>query len=167
MAIANKNARIGTASNLETGGSYDLLMIRYPDGFPEGRLAFDIDMTPRKVTGIQKVGQTFLKILMTTKGSNVVYPDQGTVFSTLAMNSNITQASAALHSELYSAVKDAESQTKRSLNTVGTDKSSMLRKIGIISLDTGQDSIVMYLSLETEDGMSANLAVPFPELDLA
>lgn len=167
MAITNKNARIGTSSNLETGGSYDLLMIRYPDGFPEGRLAFDIDVTPRKVTGIQKVGQTFLKILMTTKGSNVVYPAQGTVFPSLALNSNVTQENTALYSELYSAVKDAESQTKRSLNTVGTDKSSMLKKIDVIRLDTGEDSIVLYLALETEDGTSASLAVPFPELDLS
>lgn len=166
MAIKNTNPRIGTSSNLETGGTYDLLMIRYPDGFPEGRLAFDIDITPRKVTGIQKVGQTFLKILMTTKGSNVVYPAQGTVFPTLAINSNITQANTALYSELYSAVKDAESQTKRSLNTIGSDKASMLRRVDIIRLDVGDDSIVLYLSLETEDGTSANLAVPFPELDL-
>lgn len=167
MAIKNTNPRIGTASNLEAGGTYDLLMIRYPDGFPEGQLLFDIDMTPRKITGIQKVGQTFLKILMTSKGSNVIYPSQGTVFPTLALNSNITLASTALYSELYSAVKDAESQTKRSLNTIGSDKSSMLRKVDVIRLDTGTDSIVLYLALETEDGTSANMAVPFPELDLA
>ena len=166
MAIRNTSKRIGTSSNLESGGTYDLLMIRYPDGFPEGRLSFDIDMTPRKITGIQKVGQTFLKLLMTTKGSNVVYPNQGTVFPSLAINSNITVANTALYSELISAVRDAESQTKRSLNTVGTDKSSMLRKVDVIRLDTGEDSIVMYVSLETEDGTSANLAVPFPELDL-
>lgn len=167
MAIVNKNTRIGTASNLESGGTYDLLMIRYPDGFPEGRLLFDIDMTPRKITGIQKVGQTFLKLLMTSKGSNVIYPAQGTVFPSLALNSNITQNNTALLSELYSAVKDAESQTKRSLNTVGSDTASMLRKIDVIRLDTGEDSIVLYLSMETEAGASASLAVPFPELDLA
>ena len=167
MAIANTNTRIGTSSNLESGGTYDLLMIRYPDGFPEGRLMFDIDMTPRKITGIQKVGQTFLKLLMTSKGSNVIYPAQGTVFPSLALNSNITMENTALYSELYSAVKDAESQTRRSLNTVGSDTASMLKKIDIIRLDTGEDSIVMYLSLETEAGASASLAVPFPEIDLS
>lgn len=167
MAIANTSTRIGTSSNLESGGTHDLLMIRYPDGFPEGRLMFDIDMTPRKITGIQKVGQTFLKLLMTSKGSNVIYPAQGTVFPSLALNSNITRENTALYSELYSAVKDAESQTRRSLNTVGSDTASMLKKIDIIRLDTGEDSIVMYLSLETEAGASASLAVPFPEIDLS
>ena len=167
MTILNKSTRIGTSSNLETGGTYDLLMIRYPDGFPEGRLLFDIDVTPRKITGLQKVGQTFLKLLMTSKGSNVIYPFQGTAFPSLAISSNLTADNTALYSELYSAVKDAESQTKVSLNTVGSDIASMLRRVDVIRLDSDGDSVILYLSLETEDGASANLAVPFPELDLA
>ena len=50
MALANKNPRIGTASNLATGGTYDILMITYPEGFPEGQIGFGFDVTPRKVT---------------------------------------------------------------------------------------------------------------------
>ena len=166
MSYSTKNSRIGTPSNLEEGGTYDLLMIRYPDGFPEGKLLFDIDMTPRKVTGLQKVGQTFLKVLMTSKGSNVIYPMQGTNFPSIALSSNITRDRSVLYSEVVSSLRDAESQVKSILNTKGTDKASMLRRIDIIRLDVGVDSIVLYVSLETEDGTSANIAVPFPETDL-
>ena len=166
MAIKNTNRRIGTSSNLESGGTYDLLMIGYPDGFPEGRILFTIENTPRKITGIQKVGQTFLKLLLTSKGSNVIYPSQGTMFQTIAVNSNILANDNTLIAELSSTVQDAESQAKQVLNTVGTDLSSMLRRVSILGVDIGEDSVVMYLAIETEDGVSANLAVPFPELDL-
>lgn len=166
MAIKNTSPRIGTATNLETGGTYDLLMITYPDGFPEGRIKFDIDSTPRKITGLQKVAQTFLKLLMTTKGSNVIYPSQGTVFPTLTVGSNITGDDATLYAEISTAVQDAVQQTKTSMNTVGSDTASMLDRVEVVGLDVGEDSVVMYLSLQTLDGIRANIAVPFPELDL-
>ena len=167
MSIKNTNRRIGTTRNLEQGGTYDLLMISYPDGFPEGQLKFAIDLTPRKVTGVQKVAQTFLKLLMTTKGSNVIYPQQGTRFPLLAINSNITKDDAVLYSELADSVRDAEAQTKTSLNTSETDLASMLDRVEIANLDVAEDSVTMFLVMQTLDGASANLAVPFPELDLA
>lgn len=166
MAIKNTNPRIGTSRNLESGGTYDLLMITYPDGFPEGQIKFDIDVTPRKITGVQKVAQTFLKILLTTKGSNVVYPSQGTRFQSLAAGSNIVQNDTVLYAELSEAIRDAETQTRLSLNTIGSDTASMMGRVDLLGLDIGDDSIVMFLSLQTLDGTAANIAVPFPELDL-
>lgn len=166
MAIKNTNSRIGTTNNLETGGTYDLLLITYPDGFPEGQIKFDIDMTPRKITGVQKVAQTFLKLLMTTKGSNVIYPSQGTEFPTIAVSSNITSDDATLYADISAAIQDAAQQAKTTLNTIGTDTASMLDRVEIIGLDVGDESVTMYLSLQTLDGVRANIAVPFPELDL-
>lgn len=166
MALKNTNSRLGTANNLESGGTYDLLMISYPNGFPEGQILFNIDVTPRKITGVQKVAQTFLKLLLTSKGSNVIYPNQGTAFSNLTTNSNIVSNDRILYAELNSAVEDAAGQTKQSLNTIGSDTASMLDRVEVIGLDVGEDSIVMFLNLQTLDGISANIAVPFPELDL-
>lgn len=167
MAIKNTNPRIGTGRNLETGGTYDLLMITYPDGFPEGQIKFDIDVTPRKITGVQKVAQTFLKLLLTTKGSNVVYPSQGTNFQSVASGSNIVVNDTVLYTELAEAVRDAEDQARRTLNTIGSDTASMLSRVELVGLDVGDDSIVMFLNVQTLDGTTANIAVPFPELDLA
>ncbi|HET8689742.1 MAG TPA: hypothetical protein VFM18_24310 [Methanosarcina sp.] len=166
MSIKNTNTRIGTSKNLETGGTYDLLMISYPDGFPEGRITFDLGNTPRKITGVQKVAQTFVKTLLTSKGSDVIYPLKGTTFLSVASGSNIIQNDTLLYSELITAVKDAEDQVKRTLNTVGTDTSSMLNRVDIAGLDVSQDSVVMYITVQTMDGLTANVAVPFPELDL-
>lgn len=166
MALKNTNARLGTASNLEAGGTYDLLMISYPSGFPEGQILFNIDNTPRKITGVQKVAQTFLKLLLTSKGSNVIYTNQGTIFPNLTTNGNIVSNDRVLYAELNAAVADAVDQTKQCLNTVGSDTSSMLSRVEVIGLDVGEDSVVMFLSLQTLDGVSANIAVPFPELDM-
>lgn len=166
MTVTNTNTRIGTSTNLETGGTYDLLLMGYPDGFPEGRLEFGIDITPRKVTGVQKVVQVFVKTLMTTKGSNIIYPNQGTDFNSIAQQSNVTVDNSVLISELVTCVNDAATQTRRVLNTAGTDTNSMLSRVDIIGLETGQDSIFMALQIVTVSGVSASVAIPFPELDL-
>lgn len=166
MAIKNTNPRIGTTKNLESGGTFDLLLIKYPDGFPEGQLLFDIDMTPRKITGLQKVAQVFLKVLMTSKGSDVIYPNRGTNFPSLALNSNVIENDTVLYAELTSAVKDAEGQTKAALNSAKGDTASMMDRVEIIRIAVSQDSIVMFLYMQTLDGTKAKLAIPFPELDL-
>lgn len=166
MAIKNTNNRIGTPTNLETGGTYDILMIMYPNGFPEGGISFGIDTTPRKVTGVQKVAQTFIKLLMTSKGSNVIYPDQGTSFSSLAIGSNILLDDAVLIAELTDTINDASAQTIKSLNTIGTDEASMLSRVDLAGVDVGDDSVTMFVLLTTVAGITANVAIPFPQLDL-
>lgn len=160
------NKRIGTPSNLAQGGTYDLLLIKFIDGFPESQLSFDIADTPRKVTGIQKVAQLFLKILFTSKGSNVIYPNQGTNFPSYTVGANIILADALLQSELTNEVRSAESQAKSILNKANEDPSSRLASISIIGIDTKNDSVVMYMRLLTAAGAQASLAIPFPQLDL-
>ena len=62
--------RLGTVNNLEVGGTHDLLLIKVEGTFPEGKINFAFYDVPMKITGLQKVVQTFLKILLTTKGSD-------------------------------------------------------------------------------------------------
>lgn len=157
--------RVGTPTNLPQGATYDLLQIKFVDGFPEGRLAFALEDTPRKVTGIQKVAQVFLKLLFTSKGSNVIHPMQGTMFSDMVVNSNIQLEDAVFKAEIMAQIQDAESQTKAVLNTIGSDPASMLRSITIIGLEAEKDSMSLFLRVLTEAGEQAQLAVPFPELD--
>lgn len=159
------NNRLGTSYNLPKDGTYDLLMISFENGFPEGILKFDIDETPRKITGVQKVAQMFLKLLFTSRGSNVLSPNQGTEFSYLVNNSNISDTDSVFIAELTSEIKSAESQVKRIMN-VGEDLASQLDSITILGLDTSRESAVIYLRLITSAGVRAQVAVPFPELDL-
>lgn len=159
------SSRLGTIYNLPQDGTYDLLMISFENGFPEGLLKFDIDETPRKITGVQKVAQMFLKLLYTSQGSNVLSPNQGTNFSSLVNTANITDGDSVFNAELTTEVKSAESQVKRIMN-VGADLASQLDSITILGLDTSRESVVMYLRLITAAGARAQVAVPFPELDL-
>jgi len=165
MAIANNNPRIGTASNLVTGGTFDILMITYPDGFPEGQIEFGFDVTPRKVTGLQKVAQLFMKMLLTTKGSDVVYPNRGTLFSVYTVNANVITADQVLQSNLVAAVNDASSQAKAALST-DQDPSSRLESVQIAGFSTTDESIMMYLQITTAAGVIAQVAVPFPQFGL-
>jgi len=166
MAIMNFNSRIGTTANLAQGGTYDLLMISFPDGFPESQLLFDISNEPRKVTGVQKVAQLFLKILFTSKGSDVIYPDLGTHFSSYTVHANKIMNDTLLYSEIITQVNDAAAQTRAILNVANTDPASQLASMDVLGLDVGTESIVLYLSMTTNAGVTASIAVPFPELDL-
>lgn len=165
MTIKNKNKRIGTTSNLEAGGTYDLLMISYADGFPEGQIRFDIGSTPRKITGIQKVAQTFLKTLMTSKGSDLFYPKRGTNFPSLVINAN-RPFSDLLQLQIQESLRDAITQTKRVLNLYSSDKSSQLEEVKLLGMRTADDVTVIFMQIITKAGEEANVAVPFPELDL-
>jgi hypothetical protein len=166
MGLLSFNSRIGTPTNLPQGATYDLLLISFPDGFPESQLLFDIDMEPRKVTGVQKVAQMFLKLLFTSKGSNVIHPDQGTYFTSLTVNANKITSDSVLASELQSCITDATSQAQYILNTTDSDAASQLASITVLGLDVGTESVVIYLSMLTNAGAQAALAVPFPQLDM-
>lgn len=165
MSILNFNSRIGTTSNLPSGGTYDLLMISFPGGFPESQLVFKIDDEPRKVTGVQKVAQLFLKLLFTSKGSNVFYPNQGTYFQSYVVHANRIEADPALYSDIQDQIRDATSQTQAILNTVGSDTASQLASIDILGLDVRSESIGLYLQMTTNAGVTASIAVPFPQLN--
>jgi phage baseplate assembly protein W len=141
-------------------------MITYPDGFPEGQIKFNIDDTPRKITGIQKVAQMLLKILLTTKGSDVIYPNRGTQFPNYAINANQTLDNAVLRSELALAVRDAETQVKAATAS-SSDPSSQLARVQIAGIDLVSEGLVMYLQMITKAGATAQVAVPFPELTLS
>jgi hypothetical protein len=165
MAIANTNPRIGTLNNLATGGTYDILMITYPDGFPEGEIRFDFDTTPRKVTGVQKAAQLFVKLLMSTKGSDAVYPNRGTLFSAYTVNANIVANDHVLQSNLVTAVDDAFRQARLALSS-DPDPSSRLAQVKIAGFDSKEDAITMYVQVTTASGISAQVAIPFPQLGL-
>jgi hypothetical protein len=160
------NPRIGIAVNLPDGATYDLLLIDHPDSYPEGQIQFKFDETPRKITGIQKVAQFFLKALLTRKGTDVINEDFGTYFTDYTINANRTTGDRELYVALTSQIRDAESQTKSILNTAGSDDASMLREVGILGIDVAREAAVIYLKIMTEAGISAQVAVPFPELDL-
>jgi hypothetical protein len=160
------NIRIGISTNLPDGATYDLLLIDHPDSYPEGKIEFKFNETPRKITGIQKVAQYYLKTLLTRKGSDVINENLGTYFTDYTINANRTSGDREFYTALMAQIRDAESQTKSILNTVGSDDASMLQDVGILGIDIATEAAVIYLKITTQAGISAQVAVPFPELDM-
>jgi hypothetical protein len=158
--------RIGTATNLQVGGSYDLLFVKFVGTFPEGQITFGLYDTPMKITGLQKVAQVFMKTLLTSKGSDPFYPSKGTAFSGLTVGANQSVNDSVYVQTITDAIKDAESQVKSGLNFQNSDLSSCLDRVTILGLDKIADSLTLYVSLTTSNGVTASIAVPFPEFGL-
>jgi hypothetical protein len=108
----------------------------------------------------------FLKVLFTRKGSDVINFGFGTFFSDYAINSNRTGVDKDLYLAITTEVREAERQSKAILNTVDSDDASQLQKVSILGLDTSKESVTMYLRILTAAGVGAQVAVPFPELDM-
>jgi phage baseplate assembly protein W len=166
MATPFKVSRLGVEVNLPSGSTYDLLLVSTPEGYPEGKVYFKFEQTPRKITGVQKVAQTFMRILFSSKGSDVLRPDSGTAFPELVISSNRQMDDRILYSEISEAVRDAEQQTRYILNSSTEDFSSQLEKIIIQGFDSSLDSVTLFLRMVTRDGEEATVAIPFPELNL-
>lgn len=159
------NIRLGTQSNLGTNGSYDLLLVK-TDNFPEGKVTYGFESSPRKITGVQKVAQLFIKLLLMTKGSDPLYPNRGTQFRPSLAGVNKTANNGALVAAIRSAISDAESQVKAAFSNVKEDPASRLKTVVVTGIDSQADTLNLYLKIITEAGEFAQVAVPFPELDL-
>lgn len=158
--------RVGTINNLETDGTYDLLLMSFPNGFPQGSINFAIDNTPRRVTGIQKVAQMFLVCLLTTKGTDPIRNQFGTDFSDYSRFSNIGNDSDEVLREVTSSIRDAERQIVLLTNTGGKDRASQLQSVNVLNIDVQGDATTLYLKLLTRAGEEGTVAVPFPQTDL-
>lgn len=159
-------SRVTNYYNLGLGETFDLLIMDYQEGFPNGKLIFNISQEPRKVTGLQKVVQTFLYYLLTRKGTDLLYPNKGTYFTEFSMYSNRTGTVQQVQSTLGPEIEDAASQAKTSLNAANTDAVSLLDKVEILMMDVNEDRTELYLQITTKAGTTASVSVPFPETNL-
>ena len=166
MAAQFEISRVGIEVNLPQGSTNELLLISTPEGYPKGQVNFKFEATPRKIEGIQKVAQTFIRMLFIQKGTDLLYPNIGTRFSELTIGANRTSSDAQFRSEISSAIRDAESQTKYVLNSTKASLTSQLQEIKIQGFYTSKESLSMYLQVITKAGETASISVPFPELDL-
>lgn len=158
--------RLGTSTNLEFDGTYDVLMFEFPKGYPNGPLNLAFGNNPRKVTGVQKVAQALAYCLFTTKGSDPIRPNFGTEFVSMALASNISSDPADMTREVISSISDAEKQVKILLNGSGRDKASQLDSARLIVIDSQPDGVTVMIRIVTRAGEKAAVAVPFPQTNL-
>lgn len=158
--------RLGTVSNLEADGTYDILLFEFPKGYPNGALNLSFSNSPRRTTGVQKVAQMFTYCLFTTKGSDPIKPNFGTEFTSNALSSNISKDPDLLTRDIIADIRDAERQAKILLNTSNRDKASQLESAGLITVDAKEDGTTVVIRIITRAGEKAAVAVPFPQTNL-
>lgn len=159
-------SRLGTTSNLEIDGTYDVLIFEFPKGYPNGAINLSFGNSPRRTTGVQKVAQALAYCLFTTKGSDPIKPNFGTEFTTVALSSNITKDANIMTRQIMSSVSDAERQTKILLNTNGRDLASQLESASLITVDVQADGTTVHIRIITKAGEKAAVAIPFPQTNL-
>lgn len=163
MALPFELTRIGIDVNLPSSATYDMLLVSTPD-YPVGNVSFKFEETPRKITGIQKVAQLFLKILFTQKGTDLLRPNLGTDFPGL-VGANLQLDDTETYLEVSDCISDAESQVIQ-ITSLNNDPASMLESIQIVGYDSSLESISLFLQVVTVAGETASVAIPFPELNL-
>lgn len=160
-------SRLNTQYNLASGETYDLLTFDFPDGYPNSKLEFVFGTVPRKITGVQKVAQIFLKCLLTTKGSDLIDTTLGTDFPNYMKYSNITSDDTSeVYNVLYSSIQDAVSQAKYILNSANVSRESQLSTVDIVNIVPKEEGYDISLRLLTRAGKAALVSVPFTSTGL-
>jgi hypothetical protein len=161
--------------NLTEGALHDLLLLDFPDGFGNSKLDFAVtDLASadaadsyrfsRKVFGLQKLAQLYLKVLFTTRGSDPLRPSFGTTVFAAITRVNIPSASV-LETLLRTDIRDAETQV-RSMTQGGANSDEILSSVSIVELSVGDSAISMILYLLSESGEGIALHAPVPLLDM-
>ncbi len=158
--------RLGTTSNLEFDGTYDILIFEFPKGYPNGAINLSFSNNPRRTTGVQKVAQAFAYCLFTTRGSDPIRPNFGTEFTTVALSSNISKDPTIIVREVSTSIKEAEKQVKILVNGANRDIASQLESARLITVDAKEDGITVHIRIITRAGEKAAVAVPFPQTNL-
>ena len=160
-------SRIGNTKNLEKNSRYDLLVYDYPEGYPTGLLALGFGKTPKRISGIEKVSQVFVKTLMTMRGSDVLHTTRGTEFPSFTGSRNLQSTNMTeIRADIRDAVVQATAQAKSILNTPLEGLTSQLERVEILGIGKLRDSTTLKLKLVTRAGETAPIALPFTSLGL-
>lgn len=167
------NTRLIRDVNLAEGGLYDILFMDFVEGYPESKIVFSLASTAegvslegvsRKVTGIQKLTQQFLKLLLTKVGTDPLRPELGTDFPDIISHGN-------LHSngETEGMVEWAISSATEQLSALTSDRGSVyeqLQSAELTGLTVGVNAISINIRITSVAGEEASIFTPFPRLDM-
>lgn len=160
-------SRLGVSVILPVGATNDILLVNTPN-FPVGIITFEYTKpSSAKITGIQKCAQVFLKILFTTKGSDLLHPSLGTNLPNLLIGSNNNLSSSELMAQVTTSVEDAVTQCISLLNGSKNDLASQMSSVTINNISsTSVDSMSIQLQLTTMAGETGSISLPSPLLNI-
>jgi len=173
MAGFVENTRVIRDINLAEGGLYDILYLDLVDGFPNSKIVFSLASTAesissegvsRRITGLQKLVQQFLKLLFSSKGTDALRPNVGTSMSDIMRYSNIGDR-LGLSDMVRSEVASAASQMIDASSSLSSPY-EILQEASLVDLEIGQVSISIGMSIVSEAGDRASIFTPFPRFDL-
>lgn len=154
--------RISNSVNLKNNDTYDILLFGFPEGYPTSKLTFEFGETPRRISGLEKVVQTFVKCLLTPKGSDPIYPSFGTYFQDFFMYSNVgTYDPAEAKSAIAGCIDEAQEQAKYILNSSKYSKEAQLDTVELISVTQGSEDTYIRMRILSKAGQYAPIQLPF------
>lgn len=146
------------STGIELGRKYDIDYLNWTESV-EGTAQFTFGNLSFKSTGLIKVANRFLKILLTRSGSDPFNPDMGTYLEDIQYMGGSTKD--VLYSFISTQLSSALSQVQeiQAANSFPDDENvvgAVLKSIDIPN-DT---SISIYISIQTESGEEASVQVP-------
>ena len=154
--------RISNTVNLKNNDTYDILLFGFPEGYPTSKLNFEFGETPRRISGLEKVVQTFVKCLLTPKGSDPIRPSYGTNFQDFFMYSNVgTYDPAEAKSAIAACIDEATEQAKYILNSTKYSKESQLDSVQLITVTQGAEDTYIKMRVLSKAGQYAPIQLPF------
>lgn len=172
MQLPN-NTRLIKDVNLPEGGTYDILFMDFVEGYPESKIVFSLASTAegsslegvsRRVTGIQKLVQQFLKVLLTKIGSDPLRPDRGTNFPEVISQGNLHskgETEGMIRSDLALASDQLAAMTYNRGSAYEQFQSAELT-----GLSVGVNAIAISIQVTSVAGEGASIFTPFPRLDM-
>lgn len=142
--------------------AYDIHFQPVPASEVKGYKCFEFGFRAAlKVTGFQSLVNRWVKTFMTPRGSNPLYPDEGTGFGRL-VGSNISKISTDLQDVVAMAVEDANEQV-RDQDIVGLrSDNERLASATLLDFVRTDDGIQVWVLIKNMEGSS--LAVPVATL---
>lgn len=150
------NPRIVTP--VTAGKKFDIDFVNWTDGV-QGEAQFTFGTLSKKTTGLIKVTNRFIKILLTRKGSDPFNLDRGTFFDDLQyMGGDSTQNIGTFAAE---QLKQAHSQILEIQSDNAFPEDENINKVSLLKvIRPSQDKVQFQVQIITEAGEGANIMIP-------
>lgn len=144
-----------------SGKLLDIDWFNLSDASLQGQINFQFGDKSRRLTGLDKMVQKWLWLLLTPAGSDMYDPNHGTEFYNLrdAATNNHQYITATVNS----AIADATEQLRAiQQQTPPTDEDEWFSSASLLRLEFGRDSATIYIRIINRRGLNRSLTLPTP-----
>ena len=126
----------------------------------QGQLVFsrgynDLQVGPNKdfvlISGVDKLQQDIIKILMTSRGTNTIYPAYGSLIGNSIGTKNIDQQKATIRNSVVEALTILQI-----INTSNPNLDEQLQSIDVVQVNINNNEITVSVQVTTKNGNVVN-----------